>query len=62
MSRIEKWQLKQRQGYDLDVKIQMTLQKIQNFYDAFDGKIYVAYSGGKDSEVLLHLAKQIDKN
>ena len=60
MSKIESWQLTQRQRLPLQVKIQLTKRRIQEFYNTFDGKIYVAYSGGKDSEVLLHLAKQVN--
>ena len=62
MSKIENWQLTQRQGLPLSVKIHLTKRRIQEFYNAFSGKVYIAYSGGKDSEVLLHLAKQINKN
>jgi len=62
VKKIENWQLQQRQGLPLDVKIKLTLRRIEEFYKAFDGKIYVSYSGGKDSEVLLHLAKQFNPN
>ena len=62
MGRVEKWQLQQRQGLPLDIKIQLSLRRIEEFYNAFDGQIYVSYSGGKDSEVLLHLAKTVNPN
>lgn len=62
MTNIKRWQLIQRQGLPLKVKIQLTKKRIEEFYTAFDGKVYVAYSGGKDSEVLLHIAKQLHKD
>jgi len=55
--KVEKWQLAQRQGLPLGIKIKMTRRRIEEFYRAFGGKVYVAYSGGKDSEVMLHLVR-----
>ena len=57
MSKIEMWQLTQRQGLPLDIKIKLTKRRIEEFYKSFNGKVYISYSGGKDSEVMLHLVK-----
>lgn len=43
----------------LDEKIKRTKQLILEWYLQFDGKVYVSFSGGKDSTVLLHLARSI---
>jgi 3'-phosphoadenosine 5'-phosphosulfate sulfotransferase (PAPS reductase)/FAD synthetase len=51
--------LKQRQSLSLDSKIIKSKEAIRNFYEAMDGKVYVAFSGGKDSTVLLHLVRSI---
>ena len=51
--------LKQRQSLPLHLKVQMTKRRIQEFYDHFDGKVYVCFSGGKDSTVLLHLVRSL---
>ena len=51
--------LKQRQSYPLDLKIAMTKKRITEFYDHFDGQVYVSFSGGKDSTVLLHIAREL---
>lgn len=40
-------------------KIQITQARIIEWYQYFDGKVYVSFSGGKDSTVLLHIARQI---
>lgn len=56
---MEKWQLRQRQGLPLEIKIQMSLQRIDDWYQHWDGKVYVSFSGGKDSTVLLDLVHQI---
>lgn len=37
----------------------MTKRRIQQFYDHFDGNVYVSFSGGKDSTVLLDIVRQV---
>ena len=54
---IKKWQLIQRQGLPLNIKIKLSKRRIEEFYKSFNGKVYISYSGGKDSEVMLHLVK-----
>jgi len=61
-SKITLWQLQQKQSLSLDIKIKLTRRRIEEFYKAFEGKVYVAYSGGKDSEVLLHLVRRFCKD
>lgn len=56
---IKKNFLKQRQSLPLHLKIQMSKRRIKQFYDHFDGKVYVSFSGGKDSTVLLHLVRSM---
>lgn len=43
----------------LDDKIIYAKARIMEFYVAHRGKVYVSYSGGKDSTVLLHLVRSI---
>ena len=51
--------LKQRQSLPLNIKIKLTLRRIKEFYEFNEGKVYVSFSGGKDSTVLLHLVRSI---
>ncbi len=51
--------LRQRQSLPLDAKIPMSLRRIRDWYDHWDGMVYVAFSGGLDSTVLLHLVRSI---
>lgn len=52
-------QLAKLQKLSLDDKILYSQVKIREFYIATKGKVYVAYSGGKDSTVLLHLVRSV---
>lgn len=51
--------LQQMQSLPLSAKIIMTKQRIKAWYDYWDGQVYVSFSGGKDSTVLLHIARQV---
>lgn len=54
-----KGDLKQMQSLPLSIKIRMTKLRIRDWYDYFDGQVYVSFSGGKDSTVLLHIAREL---
>ena len=49
------YDLKQMQSLPLEAKIIMTQQRIRQWYDYWDGMVYVSFSGGKDSTVLKHI-------
>lgn len=49
------YDLKQMQSVPLQGKIIMTKERIRQWYDYWDGQVYVSFSGGKDSTVLKHI-------
>lgn len=64
----ERWELQQMQSLPLRHKIDMTAQRIESWYEYYDGYdpcwgddgppgIYLSFSGGKDSTVLRHILK-----
>ena len=57
MNKHQPHDLKQMQSLPLEAKIIMTQQRIRQWYDYWDGEVYVSFSGGKDSTVLKHLVE-----
>lgn len=47
------------QSWSLDKKIQVTTARIIEWYGHYNGLVYVEFSGGKDSTVLLDLVRKI---
>ena len=47
------------QAWSLERKIQVTQTRIIEWYQHWDGQVYVSFSGGKDSTVLLDLVRRI---
>lgn len=54
---MELWQLQQMRALPLEAKIVKTQLRIREWYEHWDGNVYVSFSGGKDSTVLLHIAR-----
>lgn len=59
-SQILAWQLKQYQALPLGAKVTLSKKRIQEWLDHWEDQCYVAFSGGKDSTVLLHLVWSIN--
>lgn len=54
--------LHERQKWTLAQKVDHSLGVIDQFVSKMDGKVYLAFSGGKDSTVLMHLCEIIKKD
>lgn len=51
--------LRQMQSLSLESKIRMSTYRIREWYDYWNGDVYVSFSGGKDSTVLLDLVRKV---
>lgn len=51
--------LKELQALPLSRKIAITQSRIIEWYNYFNGNVYISYSGGKDSTVLADLVHRI---
>jgi 3'-phosphoadenosine 5'-phosphosulfate sulfotransferase (PAPS reductase)/FAD synthetase len=60
--KMERWQLQQRQNLPLDIKERLSIKRITDWYEKNDGNVYVSFSGGKDSTVLLQLVRSLYPN
>ena len=54
--------LKELQEKSLSEKIEISRTILQDYYKKTNGKIYVAFSGGKDSVVLLDIVRSVYPN
>lgn len=59
VGKLELQELRILQALPLDIKILKTQQRIREWYDYWCGQVYVSFSGGKDSTVLLHLVREL---
>jgi 3'-phosphoadenosine 5'-phosphosulfate sulfotransferase (PAPS reductase)/FAD synthetase len=56
-------ELKYRQSWTLEQKIDHSVGVVSTFFDRLNGKIYVSFSGGKDSTVMLDIIRRfVDNN
>lgn len=56
---VEDWALVQRQGLPLEAKVRLSESRIRDWFDYWDGRVFVTFSGGKDSTVLLHMVRRL---
>ena len=57
--KLNAWQFSQRKYLDWETKLRLTKTRIREWYTNWEGQVYVSYSGGLDSTVLLHLVREI---
>ncbi len=55
-------ELIQKQSLPLHAKVTLTKQRIREWYEHWDGNVYVSFSGGKDSSLLLHIVRSLYPN
>ena len=56
----EIWELRSMQAATLPVKISLTKQRLREWVEHYGlDKVFIAFSGGKDSTVLLHIAREM---
>lgn len=53
------WELAQKQTLPLEQKVNYSITRIRDWYEYWNGDVFVAFSGGKDSLVLLHIVRSL---
>lgn len=56
---LNEWQFSQRKYLDYETKLRLTKTRIKEWYDNWGGLVYVSFSGGLDSTVLLDLVWKV---
>ena len=57
--KIQTYEFHQRKYLPWELKLHLTTRRIQEWYDNNDGMVYVSFSGGLDSTVLLHFVREV---
>lgn len=52
----------QKNSLNLQDKIILSQQRVKEFYNKMDGNVYIGFSGGKDSTVLLNIVRDLYKD
>lgn len=55
---LQRYELAQKQSLPLDCKVRLSELRIEQWYEHWRGQVYVSFSGGKDSTVLLDLVRK----
>lgn len=56
--KLNEWQFSQRKYLPYDAKLQLSKTRIREWYDNWGAQVYLSYSGGLDSTVLLHMVRK----
>lgn len=56
---LNEWQFSQRKYLPYEVKLKLTEKRIREWHDNWSGMVYVSFSGGLDSTVLLHFVRKV---
>lgn len=57
--KLKDWAFSQRKGLPFELKLQLSERRIVDWYDHWQGDVYISFSGGLDSTVLLHMIRKI---
>jgi len=57
MNKLTQEELVRRMDLPLEDKVDLSIERIVEWYDHWEGNVYVSFSGGKDSTVLLDLVR-----
>lgn len=60
--KVSREELERRLALPLDEKILWANEVIVEFFAQFKGEVYISFSGGKDSQVLMHLVRSLFPN
>ena len=57
--KLKDWAFDQRKNLPYELKLALTEKRIREWYEYWGGDVYVSFSGGLDSTVLLHFVRKV---
>lgn len=57
--KLNDWQFSQRKNLPYVTKLRLSETRIREWYENWGGQVYLSYSGGLDSTVLLHMIRKV---
>lgn len=57
--KLQDWQFSQRKFLPYEAKLQLSANRIREWYENYGGAVYISFSGGLDSTVLVHMAERV---
>lgn len=56
--KLKDWAFAQRKGLPYDLKLLLSERRIRDWYSHWQGDVYISFSGGLDSTILLHMVRK----
>lgn len=57
--KLQDWEFCQRKYLPYEIKLRLSARRIWDWYDYYDGMVYISFSGGLDSTVLAHMVEHV---
>ncbi|MCI9439507.1 MAG: phosphoadenosine phosphosulfate reductase family protein [Lachnospiraceae bacterium] len=57
--KLQDWEFSQRKYLPYEAKLMLSARRIQDWNDYYGGKVFVSFSGGLDSTVLVHMVEKV---
>ena len=57
--KLKDWAFSQRKGLPYELKLRLSEKRVIDWYNHFQGDVYISFSGGLDSTVLLHMVRNV---
>lgn len=57
--KLQDWEFSQRKYLPYKVKLLLSASRIREWFEHYDGNVYISFSGGLDSTVLVHMVEEV---
>ncbi len=57
--KLQDWEFSQRKYLPYEIKLRLSATRIRQWYEYYGGDVYISFSGGLDSTVLVHMVERV---